>query len=170
MEDTLQVTIDGVTYVSHEDPAWRREKNYMVTVDLAPFDLAGMREQLWLREIEEGGSYEVCCIPFYAYGLALGDVVSKSGTDAVESVISKSGRRVLRVFFTDPRPRTDSRSELRNVVNSTGLLSEWNGDRHVAIDVPDIAQMQPVFDSVHREIQNRTAFWEWSDAKDCSSA
>ncbi|MFD7908660.1 DUF4265 domain-containing protein [Kitasatospora sp. NPDC059747] len=142
----------------------------MAKVDLAPFDLAGMLEQLWLRELEEGGGYEVCCIPFYAYGLALGDVVGKSGSDTVDSLISKSGRRVLRVFFAEPRPSVDSRSALRSAVDLAGLLSEWNGDRLAAIDVPDISVMQPVFDSVQSEIQNGTAFWEWSDAKNFRSA
>ncbi|MEV4562080.1 DUF4265 domain-containing protein [Kitasatospora sp. NPDC049285] len=136
----------------------------MAMVDLAPFDLSGMLEQLWLRELEEG-EFEVCCIPFYTYGIALGDVVRKGRADLIESLISKSGRRVLRVFFAEPRPSTDSRSALRNAVDSAGLLSEWNGDRQVAIDVPDISTMQPVFDSVQGEIRNGTAFWEWADAR-----
>ncbi|MFF2821397.1 DUF4265 domain-containing protein [Kitasatospora cineracea] len=165
----MQVTIDGVTYVSHEDPAWRGEKNYMAMVDLAPFDLGGMLEQLWLRELEEGIGYEVCCIPFYTYGLALGDVVAKSESDTVDRLISKSRRRALRVFFAEPRPSADSRSALRSAVESAALLSEWNGDRHVAIDVPDISAMQSVFDSVQGEIRNGTAFWEWSDSKDFRS-
>lgn len=167
-EGILQVTIDGVTYVSHEDPVWRREKNYMAMVDLAPFDFGEMLEQLWLREVD-GGGHEVCCIPFYAYGLALGDVVGKSGPDTVDSLTSKSGRRVLRVFFAEPRPSADSQSVLRSAVESAGLLSEWNGDRHVAIDVPDNSVMRPVFDSVQEEIQNGTAFWEWSDSKNFRS-
>ncbi|MFF7993249.1 DUF4265 domain-containing protein [Kitasatospora xanthocidica] len=165
----MQVTIEGVTYVSHEDPVWRNEKNYIAMVDLAPFDLPGMLEQLWLRELESGAGYEVCCIPFYAYGLALGDVVVKSESNTVDSLIGKSGRRVLRILFAEPRPSTDSRSALRSAVDSAGLLGEWNGDRHIAIDVPDISLMQPVFDSVQGEIQNRTAFWEWSDARDFRS-
>ncbi|MER7512210.1 DUF4265 domain-containing protein [Streptomyces lavendulae] len=140
----------------------------MAMVNLAPFDLAGMLEQLWLREIE-GGGYEICCIPFYAYGLALGDVVGKSGSDTIDSLIRKSGRRALRVLFTEPRPSVDNRSALRSTVESAGLLSEWNGDRHVAIDVLDISVMQPVFDSIKEEIQNGTAFWEWSDVKNFKS-
>ncbi|MEU6770672.1 DUF4265 domain-containing protein [Streptomyces sp. NPDC046759] len=138
-------------------------------VGLDAFDLPGMLEQLWLREVGVEGSYEVCCIPFYAYGLALGDVVEKGESETVNRVVKKSGRRVLRVLFAEPRPLTDSRSALRRAVESAGLLSEWNGDRHVAIDVPDVAVMQPVFDSV-QEIQNGTAFWEWSDAKEFRSA
>ncbi|WP_326674390.1 DUF6193 family natural product biosynthesis protein [Streptomyces sp. NBC_01257] len=39
-----------------------------------PFDLDGQVEQLWLKAVNDG-SYEVACIPFSAYGIALGDVV-----------------------------------------------------------------------------------------------
>jgi hypothetical protein len=165
----LQVMIDGVTYVNHENPVWRGGKNYMAMVDLAPFDLKGMLEQLWLREVDEGSGYEICCVPFYVYGLALGDVVNKNESEVVDSVIRKSGRRVLRIYFVEPRPSKDGRSALVGAVESIGLLSEWNGDRHVAIDVVDISVMQPVFDSVEEEIQNGTAFWEWSDSKNFGS-
>lgn len=87
-----------------------------------------MLEQLWLRMDEEGRDYEVCCLPFYTYGLALGDVVMRTESDTIGSLTSKSGRRVLRVFFVEPRPSTDSRSALRLAVERTGVLSEWNGD------------------------------------------
>ncbi|MCS7475925.1 DUF4265 domain-containing protein [Umezawaea endophytica] len=162
----MQVAIDGITYVSHEDPVWRRDKNFMALVDLTPYDLDNTLEQLWLQELEEDAGYEVCCIPFYVYGLALGDVVKKSHSDSVESVISKSGRRVLRVLFAEPRPSKDSRFALRDAVEAAGLLSEWNGDHHVAVDVTETSEMQQVFDSVQEEISNQTAFWEWSDSKD----
>ncbi|MFJ2889560.1 DUF4265 domain-containing protein [Streptomyces sp. NPDC087305] len=139
-------------------------------VNLAPFDLVGMLEEILLRKSEEVDGYEVCCIPFYAYGLALGDLVSMNDSDVVDRVIGRSGRRVLRVLFTEPRPAMDSRSALREAADSAGLLCEWNGDGMVAIDVPDIAVMQPVFDSVHGEIQNGTAFWEWSDSREFRTA
>ncbi|WP_285644444.1 DUF4265 domain-containing protein [Lentzea sp. NBRC 102530] len=167
----MQVTIDGVTYVSHEDPVWRAENSHLAMVDLAPFDLQGMREQLWLRETVDDGEYEICCLPFYAYGLALGDVVGKSGSENVGTVIRKSGRRVLRIMFAEPRfQEGDSRAVLREVLDAAGLLSEWNGDRFIAIDVPDISVMQPIFDSVQAEIQNGTAFWEWGDSRGFAQA
>ncbi|MFK0106415.1 DUF4265 domain-containing protein [Streptomyces sp. NPDC091217] len=157
--------IDGITYVSHEEPAWRGSGHYMAMVDLAVFDLPGMREQIWLRETGVAGEYEVCCIPFYAYGMALGDVVGKSAADMIGQSIRKSGRRALRVLFTAPRPLNDSRSALRAALDSVGLLSEWNGDRQVAIDVPDMTVIQPVVDAIQAEILGKTAFWEWSDSK-----
>ncbi|MBL7500242.1 DUF4265 domain-containing protein [Frankia sp. CNm7] len=166
----MQVTIDGVTYVSHENPSWRGERHHMAMVDLAPFDLGEMLEQLWLREVGEGRRYEICCVPFYAYGLALGDVVGLDESDTVDRLIGRSGRRVLRVLFAESRPVGDSRSALRGAVDSVGLLSEWNGERQVAIDVPDVSVMRPVFDAVQEEIRDGTAFWEWSDAKDFRSA
>lgn len=144
-------------------------KNYMAMIDLAPFELGGMVEQVWLRENEEGGGYEVCCIPFYAYGLALGDVVEKTDSNTVGTLVSKAGHRVLRVFFAAPPPSADSRSALRVAVESAGLLSEWNVDRHVAIDVPGASAVQPVFAAVQGEIENGTAFWEWNDSKDFAS-
>ncbi|MEV7860914.1 DUF4265 domain-containing protein [Streptomyces hirsutus] len=142
----------------------------MAMVDLAPFGLGGMLEQLWLRKLPEDSGYEVCCIPFYAYGLALGDIVGKSEADTIDRLIGRSGRRVLRVFFVDPRPSGDSRAALRSAVASANLLSEWNGEHHVAIDVPDVSAMQPVFESVQDEIQKGAAFWEWSDSKRFISA
>ncbi|MFK4109421.1 DUF4265 domain-containing protein [Streptomyces sp. NPDC002176] len=164
----MQVTIDGVTYVSHEGPVWRGESNFMAMVDLAPFDLPGMREQLWLRERDEGGAYEVCCIPFYAYGLALGDVVGTGESHDVDRVIRKSGRRAVRVLFTEPRPPVDDRSVLRAAVESADLLSEWNGDRMVAIDLPDGSLSRPILDSIQGEVEGGTAFWEWSDSMEFS--
>ncbi|MFJ8495930.1 DUF4265 domain-containing protein [Streptomyces sp. NPDC094038] len=169
MEDILQVAIDGITYVSHEEPVWRGGTHFMAMVDLTPFDLPGMLEQLWLREANGEGVYEICCIPFYAYGVALGDVIEKGGSGSVDRVIEKSGRRVLRVLFSEPRPVDDGRLALRRAVDSAGLLSEWNGDSHVAIDVPDESIMQPIYDSVRNEIEGMTAFWEWSDSKIYSS-
>lgn len=108
----MQVTIDGVTYVSHDDPAWRGGKNCMAMVGLTPFGLGGMVEQVWLREKAGGGDYEICCIPFYAYGLALGDVVEKTDSGAVGRLVSTVGPRVLRVLFAEPRLSTDSRPVL----------------------------------------------------------
>ncbi|MFE0345868.1 DUF4265 domain-containing protein [Streptomyces griseoluteus] len=118
----------------------------------------------WLQEVDEGGAYEVSCIPFYAYGLALGDVVGTSDSHDVDRVIRKSGHRVVRVLFTESRPSVDSRSALRAAVESADLLSEWNGDRMVAIDFPHGSPSQPILDSIQGEVEGGTAFWEWSDS------
>ncbi|MEU0435796.1 DUF4265 domain-containing protein [Streptomyces sp. NPDC006290] len=156
-----------MTYTSHDDPVHRTGHGHLARVDLAPFDLEKRIEQLWLSKVDDG--YEVGCIPFWAYGLALGDVVAVSNDGYVSGIVRKSGRRVLRVLFLEPRPSTDSRVPLRGVLDSVGLLSEWNGDRFVAIDVPDESEMRQVYDVLNSEIQNGTAFGEWGDSREFST-
>jgi hypothetical protein len=130
--------VNEIVYVRHEDPAWRPEQAYVAMVDLAPFGLAGQQEQVWLRPLP-GGEFEVACIPFCVYGLALGDRVALVGERFVGRVVAPSGRRVFRVFFTEPRPPGDAREALRAAVVEGDFLAEWQGERHVAIDVPEDA-------------------------------
>ncbi|WP_372496519.1 DUF4265 domain-containing protein [Kibdelosporangium philippinense] len=80
-----------------------------------------MLEQLWLRQVD--GGYEICCLPFYVYGLALGDVVEKNAEDFVTRRVKSSGRRVLRVLFSEAGAEDDSRLSLCEAIASVGLLS-----------------------------------------------
>jgi hypothetical protein len=92
-----------ISYITHDAPAWRPTNSYIAMVDLAPFGFENEQEQLWLRPLA-GDEFEVCCIPFRVYGVALGDRVNIRNGRFVSNVVSSSGRRVFRVFFTDPRP------------------------------------------------------------------
>ncbi|WP_179155063.1 DUF4265 domain-containing protein [Microbispora sp. GKU 823] len=156
-----------VSYITHDAPVWRAEHNYIAMVDLAPFGFEDEWEQVWLRPLE-GDEFEFCCIPFRVYGVALGDRVKLRDGKFVSSVASKSGRRVFRVFFTAPRPPirgSDLRGALRSAISSGGFLSEWSGDRHVAVDIPAAVDPAGLFAAVEREIRDGTAYWEWGDAE-----
>jgi Domain of unknown function (DUF4265) len=158
---------DQAGYVMHEAPAWRPAEGYIAMVDLTSFGFPGLNEQIWLKQVGEA-RYEVRCVPFRAYGIALGDEVELHDGRSISRVVQSSGRRVLRIFFTNPRPSEngdDARGALTREVDSAGLLSEWSGDRHVAIDVPAGATMQGVYDSVTREIEIGSAVWEWADSE-----
>ncbi|WP_190076188.1 DUF4265 domain-containing protein [Streptomyces morookaense] len=136
-------------------------------MDLEPFGFPNTLEQLWLRELP-GEVFEVSCIPFRSYGLALGDVVGLREGKLVASVKARSGRRVFHVFFTEPRPPEggiDSRALLREAIASEGFLSEWSGDRHIAIDVPADADPSGIYRAVEEEVHRGTAYWEWADAE-----
>lgn len=146
-----------ISYVMHEAPAWRPDEGYIAMIDLAPFGFPDLNEQIWLKQVGEA-RYEVRCVPFRAYGIALGDEVELHDGRFVSRVVQDSGRRVLRIFFTNPRPLEngdDAREALTRELDSAGLLSEWSGDRHIAIDVPAGAIMQGVYDSVAGEIEAR---------------
>ncbi|MEV7098127.1 DUF4265 domain-containing protein [Amycolatopsis sp. NPDC051045] len=156
--------VNEIVYVTHEDPVWRPEPAYIALVDLAPFGLDGQQEQVWLKPSADGG-LEVACIPFCAYGMALGDRVALADERFVARVVARSGRRVFRVFFTEPRPPGDAREALRTAIAEGGFLAEWQGDRHVAIDVPEGAATSAVWMAVREEIENQTAYWEWADGE-----
>jgi hypothetical protein len=156
-----------MSYVMHEAPAWRPAQGYIAMIDLAPFGFPQMNEQMWLKQLDEV-RLEVCCIPFRAYGIALGDQVELDIERYVARIVHGSGRRVLRIFFKNPRPSKngiDARQDLIRQINSASLLSEWSGDRHVAVDVPEGASMQGVYDSVAPEIDAGSAVWEWADSE-----
>ncbi|MES5823295.1 DUF4265 domain-containing protein [Streptomyces sp. RG80] len=153
-------------YIVHADPVGRGESNYIAQAHLAPFGLPGQIEQLWLRP-EGNDTYALACIPFMAYGLALGDRVRLSSAARVVEVVRTGGHRVLRTLL---RPSADaerlgrSAHLIKNSIKESGLLSEWHGEHFVAIDVPPGADISPLFALLQREVDEAGAFWEWAHA------
>ncbi len=161
----------GVTepkFLVHDAPAKAAEHNYIARVDLEPFGFPALFEQVWLGDLGDG-TYEVRCIPFRVYGLALEDVVTISPDESlVTSVVRSSGRRVLRVLVA-PSLEKARISIIGNTLNAitkaTGLLSEWSGDRHIAIDIPQGVEVDALINLVRGYVEQGEAFWEWGDAE-----
>jgi hypothetical protein len=154
-------------FIVHEDPAGRAATNYIARVDLAPFGLDGQIEQLWLMALNDG-NYEVACIPFSAYGLALGDTVLLNDDDYVSEVVKTSWHRTLRLLFVPGLPRVALRQgseAIQAEVAMAGLRSEWNGDRFVAVDVPPSTEPTRLFAVMKAAVDAGHAFWEWADAR-----
>lgn len=151
-------------FIVHECPVRRGESDYIARADLAPFGLDGEAEQLWLKSLEDG-SFEMCCIPFRTYGISLGDVVALSldGTK-IARLVRKSGRKVLRVFLLEAPDVLSVAREFDAEVSRLGLLSEWSGGRHAAVDVPVGADVASLIGLLEREEAASRAFWEWADA------
>jgi hypothetical protein len=98
--------IDEKEWVKHARPAWGERSNYIANFDLDVSQLPLKWEQLWLRRVSEH-RFEVCCIPFFAYGLHLGDVVTLSHSGVVETIATPSGHWTLRLFFSAGSSRHD---------------------------------------------------------------
>lgn len=80
-------------FIVHEYPVGRTATNYIARADLAPFELDGQVEQLWLKPVN-GRIYEAACIPFFTYRLSLGDTVLLNEDKYVSEVVfSRSGTR-----------------------------------------------------------------------------
>jgi hypothetical protein len=116
----------------HDAPAWRDRSNFVIGAPLAD---EGRSEQLWARQTGHR-QFELCCIPFFLYDVALGDVVETDDNYDFLRVIEPSGRFVFRVWFGEGfRPRHDVASELTEL----GALVEWSSANLLAIDAEDEA-------------------------------
>ena len=68
--------------------------------------------------------FEICCIPFFVYDLALGDLVETNADYSVTLRHAPSGRFVFRVWFGDS---FHSQEEIADDLQALGAL--WNGPK-----------------------------------------
>lgn len=124
-------------FVLHPDPVWRERANFIIHAELPEKDRPKRFEQLWARELD-GHQFEVCCIPFFVFDVALGDVVITSPKDGrryvVAKVIQPSGRYVFRVWFGQS---FQPRDEVVHEVEALGSLIEWSSQNLLAVDAAD---------------------------------
>jgi hypothetical protein len=106
-------------------------------------------EQLWARTVGPN-TFELCCIPFFAYDLALGDVVETAPEadklDVVQRVVKPSGHYTFHVWFQAPSPEATA-----SVVRRVGELRcelEWSSDRLVAVSCPTSESAQGFADDL----------------------
>ncbi len=126
----------------HEEPVWMAQANFIIVADLGAHGMQGRLEQLWAKQLGET-EFILCCIPFFTYGLALGDRVSTSLCDErryiIEEVRERSGRRVSRLWLKDVNEA--GRVELKAFVSEQRLLSEWYSMNLLALDIPEVPEI-----------------------------
>lgn len=95
-----------------------------------------------------GRRFEVCCIPFFVYDVALGDLVETDISYNILRVIEHSGRFVFRVWFGETfHPRQDVADELV----ARGALLEWSSANLLAVDAADEVHAQVIADYLSEE-------------------
>jgi hypothetical protein len=123
---------------THEAPAWMPKANFIIVADLGVHGMQGRLEQLWARQLSEN-EFVVCCIPFFTYGIALGDRVFTSLQEdrryIIEDVRERSGRHVSRLWLKDVDDA--GRAELKVFISEQRLLSEWYSTNLLALDIPE---------------------------------
>ena len=106
----------------------------------APLPEEGRAEQLRARQLSDN-RFEVCCIPFFVYDIALGDVVETDADHNVTRVVEPSGRVVFRVWFGESfHPREEVADEL---VERDALV-EWSSTNLLAVDAADEARADAI--------------------------
>ena len=132
--------------VVHETPVWRDRADFIIAAQLGDADRPKRWEQLWARQLGDA-AFEVCCIPFFVYDLALGDGVATQPADERDYVVSRvvrsSGRSVFRVWLGESfQPRERVVDELKGL----GALVERSSLNLLAVDAADDVQAQAIAD------------------------
>lgn len=120
---------------THRQPAWGPKSNTILRINLAADAMPGRFEQIWAKKVGDD-CFEVCCIPFFAYGIALGDLVEADANFTIIQVKEKCGRRLLRFAIADERQWEAIHVALHDWVEKRELLYEWLGARYLAVDIP----------------------------------
>jgi hypothetical protein len=138
----VAIAMSGATgrFLLHTDPVWRGESNFIIN---AAVPGEGDRfEQLWVRQLGEY-RFELCCIPFFLYDVALGDVVETDVDYRMTRVLEPSGRFVFRVWFGES---FHSRQEIADELVALGALVEWSSVNMFAVDATDAHHAQQIAD------------------------
>ncbi|MEX2255749.1 MAG: DUF4265 domain-containing protein [Acidimicrobiia bacterium] len=125
---------------------WRERSNFIINAELGEEDLPRQFEQLWARQVGDD-RFEICCLPFFLFDVALGDVVETAPkgdhTYMVDRVVERSGRFVFRVWFGESfHPRDEIAEELTRL----DALLKWSSVNLLAVDAVDEAHAQRVAD------------------------
>jgi hypothetical protein len=130
----------------HNAPVWRDRANFVIAADIASSPEKREWEQLWARKLSDT-RFEICCIPFFAYDLALGDEVETDGDHVLQRVLKASGHFTFRVWFgnsTDPGDRV----RVMEIVQREGCEHEWSSENLLAIDAPTQETAQVLADAL----------------------
>lgn len=127
---------------THPDPAWRQRSNFLIRANIETPETDLVAEQLWTRQLGTN-EFELCCIPFFIYDIALGDVVRADAEHNLTHLIRRSGRYAYRVFLRDPEATMTS---LRETLDSLGALVEHYSASLIAVDAGDLAHAEAVVD------------------------
>jgi hypothetical protein len=121
---------------AHASPIRRPVPSFMLRVSLDEVEGEDNYEQLWTRRLGED-RFEVCCIPFFAYDLALGDVVhADSGTGyVIRSVEERSGNGVVRVAVRHREDVAAMHLRLHDLLGKLEYLHEWFAPGYVAVSL-----------------------------------
>lgn len=145
---------DGLNEVRvHRDPAWRARANFIIVADIRESDAPPYWEQMWAKQVGPN-RFELCCIPFFVYNLAPGDLVETGDNPdnpyVIERVVQHSGHYTFRAWFGHAsEPGDGIKIEVVDAVVSMGAEVEWSSRNLLAIDAPSTEVAQQVEDYLY---------------------
>jgi len=121
---------------THANPVRRPVPSFMLRASLDDIEGGDNYEQLWTKRVGED-RFEVCCIPFFAYGLALGDVVRADAGSGylIQSVAERSGNGVVRVAVKRREDVDAMHLRIHDLLGKLEYLHEWFAPGYVAVSL-----------------------------------
>lgn len=117
-------------FLVHPSPVWRDLSNYILQLLVDAEACPDEFEQVWTA-LQEDGSHVLCCIPFFLYGLSLGDQFEKLPSGSFR-ILSSSGRITIRVWMADATPL--EKANLVKQCQECGCLIERSSENLIALD------------------------------------
>lgn len=125
------------------DPRRRSSADFAIVARLDADGDEAAWEQLLARQLSSE-LFKICCIPFFVYGLSLGDVVraplDEKRRYVITEIVEKSGHRTLRVSLRrnalDKHERARLRGVLLESVNAAQGGIEFFSGTLLGIDAP----------------------------------
>ena len=156
--------IDESKIVTHDEPVARERANYIVRLSLTADGMPGNFEQVWTRT-EDNEQFELCCIPFFTYGLSLRDVIAITDKHGTYRVESKGGHRTIRFAMQDQEFAHRHHETFHGALAATGVLMEIRGhaSAYGAIDIATQDQAAAVIEVLRPLAESATLVWEWAD-------
>jgi uncharacterized protein DUF4265 len=152
----VEAVTDAERFSTHPEPVWKDRANFIINAELPE---AGHLEQLWTRQLSDN-TFEICCIPFFLYDVALGDVVETrprgARTYVLHRVTQPSGRYVFRVHFPDRALGSAVADELTGL----GALIEWSSPALLAVDAADQSHAQPIANHLQQAEDQQRLIYE----------
>lgn len=142
----------------HEKPIWRDRANFIIAAYLGEKDGHGEWEQLWAQQLDDQ-RFLLCCIPFFAFDLALGDVIETNDNYTVQRVVSPSGQYTFRVWFGDLHC-AEIRDEVVRYMDLLGVLMEWSSENLLALSARDADQAKELADYLHFQQNTNCLLYE----------
>lgn len=114
----------------HPQPVWGERADFALQLRIETgnptLDNPPRYEELPVQSLGDG-FYRICCVPFFLYDLALGDVL-KIGDGQLQGVADESGHHTFRAYFGRafmPAARSVLIDELAIM---PGVVTEWYSD------------------------------------------
>lgn len=140
-EVSVTPNLDNVA--AHSAPVWRSKADFLIHADLSEAGMAGRWEQLWASRVG-GNRFEVCCLPFFTYGMALGDTVETQlrpeDQHIVSKVVQKSGRQLLRAALSKQEDLDTLHEAIHRKLVEMGCLHEWHASGYLSVDISSQSQ------------------------------